>query len=202
MTTPGPLTLSITALGAVERGHMPVRMAARPGDRIYVSGTIGDGALGLRVRQGRGPALAEAHNEALLGRYLLPQPRLGLAAALRHAHASMDVSDGLVGDLAKLLRASGLSGALDLARVPLSPAARAYCDAEPAALEIAVTGGDDYEVLATVPPAACAPFEAAASAAGIAVCAVGEVAQGAAALRVTGLDGTPARFVRGSYSHF
>ena len=202
VTTPGPLTLSITAFGAVERGKMPVRMAARPGDRVYVSGTIGDGALGLKVRQGQAPKLAEAHNKALLRRYLLPQPRLALKAALAYANASMDVSDGLVGDLAKLLRASGLSGALDLREVPLSEAARAYIAADPSALEIAVTGGDDYEVLATVAPDSAPAFEAAAASAGVPVRAVAEVLAGSGALSVTGVDGAPATFARGSYSHF
>ena len=199
--TPGPLTLSITALGAVERGRTPTRMAAKPGDRIYVSGTIGDGALGLQIRLGRGPALSDAERDELIGRYLLPQPRLGLAAALRFAHAAMDVSDGLVGDCAKLLRASGLAGSLDLRALPLSLAARAYIAAEPKGLEIAATGGDDYEVLATVPPASAVAFETAAAAAGIPVRVLGEVAQGAG-LRVVGLDGAPTQFARGSYSHF
>ncbi len=200
--TPGPLTLSITALGAVEPGCMPVRMGAKPGDRIYVSGTIGDAALGLQLRLGRGPALDDSDHDALIRRYLLPQPRLGLAPALRFAHAAMDVSDGLVGDLAKMLRASGVSGRLDLAAVPLSAAARAYLAADPAALEIAATGGDDYEVLACVPPVSAAEYEAAAAAASVAVRVVGEVEAGSAALRVVGLDGEPARFARGSYSHF
>jgi thiamine-monophosphate kinase len=200
--TPGPLTLSITALGAVERGHMPVRMGAKPGDRIYVTGTIGDGALGLQLRRGQGPALTQADREDLIGRYLKPQPRLGLGAALRLANAAMDVSDGLVGDLAKMLRASAASGWLDLREVPLSPAARAYLAAEPGAIEIAATGGDDYEVLACVAPASAAGFEAAATGAGVPVRAVGEVEAGSAALRVIGLDGAPARFARGSYSHF
>ncbi len=199
--TPGPLTLSITALGSVAPGPMPLRTAARPGDVIYVSGAIGDAALGLQLRRGAGPALAAAHRDALIGRYLTPEPRLELAAALRFAHAAMDVSDGLVGDLAKMLAASGVSGALDLARVPFSPAARAYFAADPAAIEIAATGGDDYEILATTPPERAAAFEAAAREADIPVCAIGRVS-GEGGLRVTGLDGAPMRFARGSYSHF
>ncbi len=148
--TPGPLTLSITALGHVERGRMPVRTAARPGDRLYVSGTIGDAALGLQLRLGEAPALADTHRAALLDRYLLPRPRLALAPAMAHAAAAMDISDGLIGDLAKMLRASGVGGVVDLRRMPLSNAARAYLAADPQAIEIAATGGDDYEVLAAV----------------------------------------------------
>jgi thiamine-monophosphate kinase len=199
--TPGPLTLSITALGAVAPGAMPARAGARVGDVIYVSGTIGDAALGLAARLGRAPALSESHRAHLVGRYLKPEPRLGLAPALAHANGAMDVSDGLVGDLAKMLRVSGVGGALDLREVPFSPAARAYLAAEPRAIEIAATGGDDYEILATVPEGNAAAFEAAATAAQIPVRAVGRVA-GAQGLSVIGLDGAPARFDRASYSHF
>ncbi len=199
--TPGPLTLAITALGSVAPGAMPQRAGARPGGVIYVSGAIGDAALGLPLRLGRGPALEPAAREALIGRYLKPEPRLGLAAALRHADAAMDVSDGLVGDLAKMLGASGVAGELDLGRTPFSAAARAYLEADPAAIEIAATGGDDYEILAVVPPERTAAFEAAAAKAGIPVSAIGIVSAGSG-LRVTGLDGAPLRFARGSYSHF
>lgn len=199
--TPGPLTLAITALGSVAPGAMPQRTSARPGDVIYVTGAIGDAALGLQLRLGRGPALAAAHRADLIARYLKPEPRLGLAAALSHANAAMDVSDGLVGDLAKMLAASGVAGALDLRWTPFSDAARAYFAVDPAAIEIAATGGDDYEILAAVAPERTAAFEAAAAQARIPVNAVGQVADGGG-LRVTGLDGAPARFARASYSHF
>jgi thiamine-monophosphate kinase len=199
--TPGPLMVSITALGSVASGPMPLRTAARAGDAIYVTGTVGDAALGLQLRQGGGPALPTAHRDHLIRRYLTPEPRLGLAAALRFANASMDVSDGLVGDLAKMLAASRVSGVLDLARVPFSPAARAYFAADPSAIEIAATGGDDYEILATAPPEQAAAFEAAARDAQIPVCAIGRVSS-EGGLRVTGLDGAPVSFARGSYSHF
>jgi thiamine-monophosphate kinase len=158
VSTPGPLTISITAFGSVAPGAMPVRTQARPGDRLYVSGTIGDAALGLALRKGAAPALAPAQRAHLLDRYLLPQPRLGLTAALRFAHAAMDVSDGLVGDCAKMLRASGVGGEIDLRATPFSDAARTWIAAQPAAIEIAATGGDDYEVLAAVAPDAALDF--------------------------------------------
>ncbi len=202
VTTPGPLMVSITAFGSIPQGAMPVRTQARPGDLIYVSGTIGDAALGLRLRLGEGPALEARHRDELIDRYLRPQPRLGLAAAMRHARAAMDVSDGLVGDLQKMLRASGVSGVLDLQAMPLSEAARAFLAADPTGIEIAATGGDDYEVLAAVAPDSTESFEAAAVAANIPVCVIGEVVAGAAPLSVVGLDGGPARFARGAYSHF
>jgi thiamine-monophosphate kinase len=200
--TPGPLTLAITALGAVEPGRMPARSGVRPGDRLYVSGSIGDAALGLRLRLGQGPALDEASRRHLLDRYLLPQPRLALAPAMAHARGGMDVSDGFVGDLSKMLRASGVCARVDLARLPLSEAARTAIAADPALFEIAATGGDDYEVIAAVAPEQCAEFEAAAAAAGVAATLVGEAFAGDGPPRFIGRDGREASFRRGSFSHF
>ncbi len=201
--TPGPLTLAITALGAVEAGRMAARGGVRPGDRLYVSGTIGDAALGLRLRLGQGPSLDEASRRHLLQRYLLPLPRLALAPAMAaHAHAGMDVSDGFVGDLTKMLRVSGVTARIELARLPLSPAAAAAIVVDPALFEIAATGGDDYELLAAVGPDESAAFEAAAAAAGVAVTLVGEAFAGAAAPQFVGRDGREAAFRRGAFSHF
>ena len=120
VATPGPLTLSVTAIGSVPEGRMARRTGVKPGDRIYVTGTIGDAAIGLRVRQGRGPDIPQADKAFLIERYLMPEPRLKLIGAMAaHATGGMDVSDGFVGDLTKMLDASGVS-----ARAPiLSPAA-------------------------------------------------------------------------------
>src|SRR3712207_2888570 len=124
----GALTLSVTAIGQVPAGRMVRRTTAREGDAICVTGTIGDAALGLRLRSS--PAWAEslsADEKAFLAdRYLHPRPRHRFAAALRaHARAAMDVSDGLAGDLAKMMRAGGVSAEVEVDRVPLSAAARA-----------------------------------------------------------------------------
>lgn len=204
--TPGPLTLSITAFGTVPCGRMVARTGARAGDRIYVSGTIGDAALGLQLRLGRvsvADGLSEGARALLLDRYLHPRPRLGLRPALLdHAHGSMDVSDGFVGDLGKMMRASGVSAEVDLARVPLSLAAAELVALDPARLASAVTGGDDYEVLTTVPAAASAAFEAEAARLGEKVTAVGEVVAGSAPPLFRDADGRPVRFERGSFSHF
>ena len=150
--TPGPITVSIAMVGSVPEGTMVRRVGANAGDRVFVSGTIGDAALGLAVRKGKDFKLADAHRQHLLGRYLLPQPRNALAEAVRtHASAAMDVSDGLAGDFAKLCRVSKVSAAIAAARVPLSDAAKAVIAADPAMLETALTGGDDYEIVCTVP---------------------------------------------------
>lgn len=196
----GPLTLSVTALGAVPAGRMVPRTGARPGDRLYVSGTVGDAALGLRLRLAGGAS--PPWGDHLLDRYLHPRPRLALARALRdHASGAMDVSDGFVGDLAKMMRASGAAAEVDLAAVPLSEAARRAVADDPAAFDVAVTGGDDYEILASVPEASAPAFEAAAAAAGVPVAAVGRVVEGSGAA-FRGRDGAPRLFARGSFSHF
>src|SRR5271165_737136 len=94
VATPGPLTLSITAYGAVPAGRMALRSGVKAGDRLYVTGTIGDAAIGLGIRAGKGPGLPQAEREYLLGRYLTPQPRVALAKAMSvYAHGGIDVSD-------------------------------------------------------------------------------------------------------------
>ena len=198
--TPGPLMVSVTAFGAVPVGRMVPRTGARPGDLLYVTGTVGDAALGLQVRLGALPGEGADH---LLARYLRPQPRNVLASALRdHASAAMDVSDGLIGDLAKMMRVSGTSAEIELACVPVSAQASAVIAAHPGALETALTGGDDYEILACVPPRNAAAFEGCAALAGMAVTRIGHVMKGQAAPRVRDASGAIMAFGRVSYSHF
>lgn len=206
VSTPGPVTITITALGTVPKGGFVPRTGARPGQAILVTGTIGDAALGLRLRQdGAYPAFAGLGDERrghLLDRYLNPQPRLALAPALRrHAAAAMDVSDGLAGDLAKMLAASGCGGRMEARRVPLSAAAAAVVAADRGLLRVVLTGGDDYEILACVPHAAVPAFMAEAAAAGIPVALIGETRE-AAGLDVTDAGGHPLNLGAGSFSHF
>jgi thiamine-monophosphate kinase len=203
--TPGPLSVSIAAFGVLPHGAMVRRSTAKVGDAVVVSGTIGDAALGVLLRRDASLAqrwrLSEAMSAHLKDRYLLPQPRNALAEALRqYASAAMDVSDGLAGDLGKLCRASGVAADIDVARVPLSDAARAAIAADPALLETALTGGDDYEIVLTLAPEKFSALRAAAQGAGIAVTEIGRVTagQGARFLR----DGNALSFAQASYSHF
>src|SRR5690349_9967046 len=145
--TPGPLSVSITAFGTLPHGAMVRRATAKPGDVIAVTGTIGDAALGVLLHRDANLAkswrLSSAAADHLRGRYLLPQPRNVLAEALRqHASAAMDVSDGLVGDLAKLCRASGVAAETDVEAIPLSDAARAALSADAKLIERILSGGD------------------------------------------------------------
>ncbi|MEP9353543.1 thiamine-phosphate kinase [Xanthobacter sp. KR7-65] len=206
VSTPGPVTITLTALGAVPKGGFVPRTGARPGQAIFVTGTIGDAALGLRLRQnGDLPAfagLSEERRAHLLDRYLHPQPRLALAPVLRRfAAAAMDVSDGLAGDLAKMLAASGCGGRMEARRVPLSGAAAAAVEADGGLLKTALTGGDDYEILACVPHDAVSAFTVAAAEAGVPVALIGETRE-AHGLDVTDAGGHPLDLGSGSFSHF
>jgi thiamine-monophosphate kinase len=200
--TPGPITVSVAMFGSVPQGTMVRRAGASPGDRVFVSGTVGDATLGLALRRGATWKLAEPERQHLISRYLLPQPRNALAEAVRtHASASMDVSDGLAGDFAKLCRASGVGATIESARVPFSDAGRAVLAAEPAMLEAALSGGDDYEIVCTVPSQKADSFYAAAAAAKVPVSDIGEIA-GEEGARFLGPDGAPLTFAQASYSHF
>ncbi|MBV8449373.1 MAG: thiamine-phosphate kinase [Hyphomicrobiales bacterium] len=181
--TPGPLSVSITLIGAARPGRMPTRLDARSGDVIGVTGTIGDAALGLIQRRAperaAGWNLSVAEREHLASRYLLPQPRIELAEIIaRHARAAMDVSDGLVGDLERLCRASGLSAQLDADEVPLSPAARKALVADHASIESILGGGDDYEILLTLERESWSSFSAECEVKGIAATLIGETVSG------------------------
>jgi len=203
--TPGLLTVSITAFGLVPHGTMVPRNGAKVGDQVVVSGTIGDAALGLRLRRAApgSPAPAAFLRAHLLARYQIPEPRTALAQTLRHyASAAMDISDGLAGDLAKLCHASGVSAQINTAELPLSEAARSMLDADPGLLEPVLTGGDDYEILCTVPSAQLADFRVAAAATGIPVAVIGQVVAGSEDPRFTDARGRPRSFPRPSFSHF
>jgi len=199
--TPGPVMVSVSMFGSVPSGAMVRRAGAKPGHRVFVTGTIGDAALGLVLRQGAAWPLTGAQREHLLSRYLLPQPRNALAQAVRaYASAAMDVSDGLAGDLTKLCRVSGVAATIDANAVPLSDATRAAVALDPGLRETALTGGDDFEVLCTVPEPVAQAFRTAAQASQVPVTDIGVVEAGQGARF---MDGDRAlAFKRLSFSHF
>jgi thiamine-monophosphate kinase len=156
VSTPGPLTLSLTAIGQLPEGTALLRSGARSGDDIWVSGTLGDAALGLAVLQGK--LDVAAHTRArLIERYRVPRPRLALGRALRDlARGAIDISDGLIADLGHVVEASGVGAEVRADLLPLSEAAGNL----PGAQEAALSGGDDYELLFTAPQKRRAQIEA------------------------------------------
>ena len=183
VSTPGPLTLSLTILGWTPSGAMIRRSGARPGEKVLVSGTIGDGWLGLGAARGElEGVLPSAAAEWLAGRYRLPEPRLELRDALRaRAGAAADVSDGLIADAGHIAEASGVRLRLDLERLPVSEPARVWLQRQPdraGALAALAVGGDDYEIVLTCAPAHVAPLIAEAEAAGLALTEIGEAVEG------------------------
>lgn len=171
--TPGPLTVTVTAFGRVPHGRGLTRSGARAGDRLFVTGTIGDGALGLLAARGR------ISSSALERRYRLPQPRSGLGPRLVGiASAVADVSDGLLADAGHIATASRLAARIERERVPLSAAARRATAAEPALWANVLGGGDDYELVIAVSPRRVSGLLAAARAAGVEVTAIGTFMRG------------------------
>jgi thiamine-monophosphate kinase len=205
VSTPGPLMVSVSAFGRVPSGKMVHRSGAKPGERVMVTGTIGDATLGLAIlRGGKVHAAADtAAREMLVGRYRVPQPRVAMAEIVReYASAAMDVSDGLAGDLTKLCGVSGVSAVIDLAQVPLSGAARGLVSRGIVGLETLITGGDDYEILCTIPEERVEAFEAAAQRAGVALSSIGTIIAGSSVPKFVDKDGKEIALERLSYSHF
>ena len=193
-STPGPVSLSLTILGHVAPNAALRRAGAREGDGLWVSGCIGDGALGLLAARGE---IADTDGY-LAGRYRLPRPRLALGQAVAGiAHAGLDVSDGLVQDTGHLCRAGGVGAVIEAASVPLSAAAR-----RADRLALCLTGGDDYELLLAVPPGRTAALLAAAARAGVPVSRIGGFHAGPPRVIVRAADGTDMPFAAGGWSHF
>jgi len=195
VVTPGPLTVTITAFGRVARGKGLTRGGARVGDDLWVSGTIGDGALGLLAALGRLDA------PQLEKRYRRPQPRLGLGHRLIGiARATADVSDGLLADAGHIAEASRLAVVIERSSVPLSPTARRVVASDPSLWAKVLSGGDDYELLIAAPPRKRVTLEAAASAARTAVTHIGSFTKGKGVQLTVG--GHPTHTGRLGYAHF
>lgn len=203
---PASLSVTITAMGAVPSGRMVQRATAKAGDVLFVSGTLGDAAFGLKLHETSSLSetwrLDAPQAQALVARYLRPEPPLRLVDALReHASASMDLSDGLVKDLGRLAQASKVHAVVRGKDVPLSQPVKQIVSAAPECFSVALTGGDDYEVLAAVPRERAERFRASAAAAGINVTEIGAIEQGEGIL-VEDLSGRPLDFEKPGWEHF
>jgi len=188
-STPGPMSITITALGLVPLGEAVLRRGAMAGDRVCVSGTIGDAALGLRLLKDPKLAakwkLSDEESEFIIDRYRRPSARSMLAAPLRDCgRAAIDVSDGLVGDLQKLCKCSGVGAVIEAERVPLSAAATKALAADASLLPVLLTAGDDYEILAAMEQRHESAFEADAREHGVAVTTIGTIEPGAGEVTV------------------
>lgn len=202
----GPTSITITAIGAVPAQRYLTRRDAHAGDALFVSGTLGDAALGLRLRRRDGSGsswgLPVEQQAELVSRYLRPQPRLGLRTALLScASAAMDISDGLAKDLGRLCKASGLGAAVALNDLPLSKAAAAVVQADPADWQLVVGGGDDYEILAAVPESLATDFREMAAAGGVEVTQIGML-DGRDGVSLVSPDGAPFALAHTGWEHF
>lgn len=214
---PGPMTVSITAFGEAPTGCMVRRATAKPGDLIFVSGTLGAAAIGLALRSE--PVATARSVNGLLARWgyteteteswgraiaasMYPQPRLGLRQALRaSASAAMDLSDGLAKDLGRMCRASGCSATVQLTSLPLEAVVRAAVAADAERWLDVVAGGDDYEILAAVPPAAVQAFIKQAGSDGVQVTNIGSFGTGRGVV-IADANGKPISLARTGWDHF
>ena len=201
--TPGPPTLSATLIGRVASGKAILRSGAKAGDILYVSGTLGDAALGLAVRKGElGAPLNAEQRDYLVDRYRLPQPRGALGEKLVGiASAMIDVSDGFLADLGHLCAASKLGATIPADKLPLSHAARAAIASNPGFNSAVIAGGDDYELLFTASARRASDISAATRDSGVTITALGRMVQGAGAV-VLGPDGQPVKVEKAGYAHF
>lgn len=179
VATPGALTLTATAFGVVETGRALRRSGARPGDTVWVSGTIGDAALGLAALRGNLPDLNSEARAALIARYHRPEPRLELGRRLHGlASAVIDISDGLAADLGHIAETSGVAARVESSRVPLSTPVREALAVDRQLLSAILSGGDDYELLFTAPPGAEEKIAALSAAIGLPLTAIGRIDAG------------------------
>jgi thiamine-monophosphate kinase len=202
VSTPGPLTLSLTAIGRVPAGSELRRTGAQPGDHLWVSGTVGDAGLGLRVLKGDLDGLSDPDRAYLIDRFRRPRPRVALGDRLRGiATAAIDVSDGLVADLGHICDCSKVGAAIHAGAIPLSPAARAAVDQGTATLAGIATAGDDFELLFTAPEGMGAHLREIARASGIEIAAIGSVGEGDG-VRLLDEDDTEIALESRGFRHF
>ncbi len=206
-STPGPVTIAIMAFGDVPAGRMLRRGGARTGDTVFVTGTIGDAALGLEVLRGESAHLDAEAATFLVDRYRLPRPRVTLGPRLvALASAAIDVSDGLLADLRHICEVSELAAVIEASRVPLSAAVRAALAANPERITTVLTGGDDYEILFTAPSAALDELTELSQTLDVPITAIGRVESPPigrkARIRVLDGSGKALGFDRSGWTHF
>ena len=201
-STSGPAVLTLTALGEVAVGGEIRRSGAKPGDRIWVSGTIGDAFLGLKVlREGNG-ALAPEHCAELVVRYRTPDPRVELGVRLGGiVHAMIDVSDGLIADLGHVCEQSGAAATVRLNAMPLSEPAAALVGGDETLRAQLASGGDDYELLFTAAPERGVTIARLSAALNLPITEIGVVESGSG-VRVLDADGRPVALAAGGWRHF
>ncbi|WNJ98573.1 thiamine-phosphate kinase [Thalassospiraceae bacterium LMO-JJ14] len=200
VSTPGPMMFSLTAIGEVEAGRALKRSGARPGDTVYVSGTIGDGGLGLLAAKGELQGLGKEHNAFLSGRFRRPTPRISLGRSLTGvASACIDISDGLVQDLGHICQTSGVSMRIEASAVPLSDAALAALQTDSNLLDLILSGGDDYELAFTTDKT---PHHADTELTAIGVVTADVESKGMDGVSLIDTDGNPLDVARGGYNHF
>jgi len=198
-TTRGPLTVSIQILGTVPHGQALRRSGAQPGDRVYVTGCLGDAALGLSQVQGK-VQLPEEYRETVVSRLNRPSPRIAAGIELRGiASACIDISDGLVADLGHVLAASSVAARIEVNRVPLSPAYQ--CAFPQFGWTPALSGGDDFELCFTVPPVHQAELRNRSSRLGVPVHEIGVVESGSG-LRLLNEHGAEIKVDKAGFDHF
>ena len=196
-SSPSHVTVSITAIGDVPTGQMLRRNGARAGDTVYVSGTLGDAALGLKCLMGETNV-----SDELVTRYRYPAARITLGAKLRElATASADVSDGLLADLGHICTASHLGADIEEAKLPLSDAAKAALKTSPDLASLIYSGGDDYEIVFTADADKSDAIDAAAKEAGVSVTAIGRISD-TPGIRLVDQSGALVHTARHGYQHF
>lgn len=199
-TTRGPLTLTVIAKGLVPKGKALTRAGAKVGDYIYVTGTLGDAALGLKLVQEQ-VEVSKKHRAHILQRFHYPTARVALGQALRTiASSAMDISDGLCGDLPHILKRSKVGATVDVNKIPMSQALKDSCDWQQA-LTCALSGGEDYELLFTVPEDKRGSLEVLLSPYGVPVTCIGRITGVAGKLELRQGD-QPFSYQHQGYQHF
>lgn len=200
---PGPLTVSAAAFGWVEAGRMIRRSGALAGDGVYVSGTLGDAALGLQVLKGEIETEEPGDRSYLADRYRIPQPRSDLGPRLIGlATACADISDGLLADLGHICEVSGVGACVQADRIPLSKPARNLPNRDSSVLRAALAGGDDYELVFTAPPANEAELARLSAELGFPLTCIGRIVPAEEGVTVADSNGRALEVESRGYVHF